>query len=884
MRRSGRSVWLSLAGSVVGLALSLLLAAGPAVAVSPRWLGWDFGALYLTVPERWRPLGALQPLDPAAGDWEAVFAEQPDAVERGAFLRLSWAEEPYAYADSLEAGIAGRRPATIGELAATRTDFALRDAYNDTRGFDVVTDRPAARRHLVVTCRMPWKAWRRGSQDCEALLASIDVRIDEPEAVAAGPEAADGTSDPSSGFDATAEADAVGPTVAETDDAAVEPPPETGAPDDELLFAGTLDPGWQAYATAGGDFAAFASVGSDGLTVGVPAGHGWAKTGIASLATLVTAAEGNGWRFDVAIDPVRTTSFVLNFATRIDVDEWSADGFRLAWSRAADGATGRLTVWIDRNEVAATTLGPEAPATLSVVFRPDGTVVTSLPNGEHLDVVLPPALRTVGLHLIALAHAPGEGEAAALALTSIRRLALEPPTVADGLLFDGALGSRFVVSGAQGGRFADHGRLTAAGLAVDVPAGSGWGKVGLVSPDPVLWLDDFRPGASADLVYAFDPDRTSGLFVVIAAAGTSRPGEATDPEPPALRFHWRDKPDGSGAKASAGWAGSDQALFDVDLPAEAPAEVRFSLRPGELTISFGSYVSPPLPWPDLAEGQGLRTWVLSHAAEADAPVRMLLRSIRLERTAAAPADIAPPGPAPGVEPLPVRTLFSGRPGPDWEPVGVAGGDFDQFAHWTDGGLVVDVPEGHSWGKTGLLSVEPVAVLDQRFGSTAYRLTIRVDPKTTTGFVAALSTERQADMWLTNRLWTTLARLPDGRYNFALDWGGARTWVRPVDGDFVERRWTGDLIIDLGAGWSTVRLGSDGPVIRAPYGFAAGSRLYAEVQSHATAEGRPVRLGFLGLAGGWVTPPGLTADRRWFFVDAPDFDPDRYLEELAADLP
>jgi hypothetical protein len=39
------------------------------------------------------------------------------------------------------------------------------------------------------------------------------VRIDEPEAVAAGPEAADGTSDPSSGFDATAEADAVGPTV-----------------------------------------------------------------------------------------------------------------------------------------------------------------------------------------------------------------------------------------------------------------------------------------------------------------------------------------------------------------------------------------------------------------------------------------------------------------------------------------------------------------------------------------------------------------------------------------------------------------------------------------------------------------------------------------------
>ena len=41
----------------------------------------------------------------------------------------------------------------------------------------------------------------------------------------------------------------------------------------------------------------------------------------------------------------------------------------------------------------------------------------------------------------------------------------------------------------------------------------------------------------------------------------------------------------------------------------------------------------------------------------------------------------------------------------WDKLQAVGGNFDKFARFDRGALVVDVPAGNYWGKTGVLSHE-----------------------------------------------------------------------------------------------------------------------------------------------------------------------------------
>jgi hypothetical protein len=113
-------------------------------------------------------------------------------------------------------------------------------------------------------------------------------------------------------------------------------------------------------------------------------------------------------------------------------------------------------------------------------------------------------------------------------------------------------------------------------------------------------------------------------------------------------------------------------------------------------------------WDQAADGHGFRLCAYSIAPEANAPTRFALKSIRLDRKPGPAAQAA--GPAAGVEPLPVETVFDGSMSPAWEPISVAGGKFEELARIEGGAPRVDVPEKSSWGKTVLLSAEPLSWL------------------------------------------------------------------------------------------------------------------------------------------------------------------------------
>jgi hypothetical protein len=644
---------------------------------------------------------------------------------------------------------------------------------------------------------------------------------------------------------------------------------------------------WDPFENAGGDFKSFARLENGALIVDVPSNSNWGKTGIKSKDVVVRfdPAAPTVVRLDFRFDAARTSSYVVSFGARKDFDEWSGHDARLGWSRADDGASSKLSLWIRGSLIMTARLGQSAPEELTVTISPDGVFSARTDNGQSVEGRVTVDAIESGLRVDVLAHAPGANKPAALALRSISLK--QTPVPSDDraretgdriVLFDGALGAQFVAHSAHGGSFPDHAQLGRDGLVVDAPKESDWAKVGIRSPDPVLWLDRWGEGASAEFTYRFDPQRTTGFVI-----GLSAPGGGSDPGAPGLVFHWRRNGDGPGARAALFLLPSTAPVFDVQLLDRAPDEVRLLLTPEGVRVIADGFPDAIRPWDALKEGQGLRAWVYSHPDKAGLPVTMALRSISLAQQPGreAPAQAQAQAPETGVAALPVKALFSGVQSKAWEPIGVAGGDFARFARWGENRLIVETPEKASWAKTGLLSAAAVANLDYRFVQTPYRFTVQVDPGATSGFAVAVGLEKQPDMYPTTRMWASLIRETGDRYRLSLDRNPSQTWARPVSRAFVESKWDGRLLIDLGPQWTSVRLGDNGPLVRAPTGFDPSSLLYMSIQSHPARENEPARLALLGISGQWVTPDKMTAAARWELLDNDAFDATAFLKDLAS---
>jgi hypothetical protein len=655
------------------------------------------------------------------------------------------------------------------------------------------------------------------------------------------------------------------------------------------LFDGVLGERWSEVSVAGGNFKAFARLDGGTLAVDVPAMSGWGKTGIWSRTALVPAgdpASARERRLTFRFDAERTTSFVVALGTRNDPDEWGGHDIRVAWYRSEDARSARMVLWLNQREVMAAKLGPAAPAELTLALMPDRSVLVRLPSGEQLEGQLGEGLWLAAFRVYALAHAPGAHKPARMALRSVVLAtpaavsASDPAASLDApqslTLFDGRLGGRWLAHEVHGGRFSEHARLDGRGLLVDVPAGAAWGKVGLVSPEPVVWLDRFAGAASVALEARFDAARTTGFIVALTAPRGVAGG---DPDEPSVVLHWRQKAKGGARTTLVLNHRTRPPVLDLPGPETSPVSVRLVLLPGEVHLELDGKAAGIAKSDLLKSGQGLRVWVYSHPDEAQQPVRMALESIILHRKPGAAE--AGPQPAAGVAPLPVVSLFDGRSGSGWEPIGVAGGDFARHAQWRNGNLAVDVPAKSSWGRVGLLSSKPIVDLDERVLVTPYRLEVKVEPKATTGLAIALGTARQADMWPTTRLWITLLRQADGSALLGIEQTRHLGWSRPVAASVMEQ-WDGRLIIAVGQSWANVAL-ADSPPIRAETWFGHQTKLYASISSHAVREHEPARMVLQSVSAGWATPAGMTAAERWQLLDADRFDADAFLGEMAADL-
>ena len=656
-----------------------------------------------------------------------------------------------------------------------------------------------------------------------------------------------------------------------------------------VLFAGQPGDTWRTLGVSGDSFESFGRFANGAMRVDIPAGHAWAKIGMRSAAPLVVfdpAAPDRAQELRFEFEPGGTSAYVLAVARRDGADEWSVHDARFSWARSADGRHGTATLHIRTKVAAVVETGPEAPDVVLMRIDSGGSVRVTLPDGQSVEARLRDRPGAAGYHIHALTNAREANAPAAIALQRIVLATGLPPAVglpvfpdlpAESVLFDGTLGGVWLRHAAHGGSFADHARLAGDGLHVRIPEGSGWSKAGLLSDGGPVWLTGLTDGAEVALDFEIEPATTSGFVLALTQSGWGGVG-GNDPGKPRALFFWR-RP-----------AGAETALVDVSLnpegpggnlsaeaPQDAPGLVRFVLRPGEITIAAEGLAPFTRPWPMAADGAAFNIYAYAHPAEADAAAGLHLRRIRMLRQPGQPS--APPEPAPGVAPLPTETVFEGRPSEAWEPIGVAGGDFDAFARYENGRLVIDVPEGNSWGKTGLLSVEPLVRLDERVWQTPTRIELQLDPGQPQTLNMSLSTRRKADMWASHKAWLSLRYLADrNRWALALRDSPYDTWSYEIDADWMRENWDGRLWVDLGNEWGAVEI-PGGPRLRTNLSIGDGHHLYAVIQAHPPGEDKAAYLGLERVSVGVIAPDGMTDAERWGLLADAEFDANAFVDSL-----
>ncbi|MDZ4310972.1 MAG: hypothetical protein U1A24_10520 [Cypionkella sp.] len=113
--------------------------------------------------------------------------------------------------------------------------------------------------------------------------------------------------------------------------------------------------------------------------------------------------------------------------------------------------------------------------------------------------------------------------------------------------------------------------------------------------------------------------------------------------------------------------------------------------------------------------------------------------------------------------------FIGTEGPEWLPYAVQGGNFDAWARYDAGALVVAVPEGRNTRTTGLRSASAFVHLPRPGAAESLRIRIGLDPARSSNVVFALVAPHDlgAHDWGVHEIWLALEERQVGMFELTL---------------------------------------------------------------------------------------------------------------------
>lgn len=217
-----------------------------------------------------------------------------------------------------------------------------------------------------------------------------------------------------------------------------------------------------------------------------------------------------------------------------------------------------------------------------------------------------------------------------------------------------------------------------------------------------------------------------------------------------------------------------------------------------------------------------------------------IKSITFSGTPTMPASSLSGCPFSIAQPAMIEDFQNGL-GDRWDPVAVVGGDFGRFARFESGKLVVNVPQGNSWGKTGIQSRQPVFTVDRSFETQPGLILIKTDPKLTTGFVVTLASSWHPDVWVLQTVWVHIASATDEGDGFVvfINTHGPEKYgseglleIKPSEA----REWVG---LKVYPGKVALQVsGMDSPAIIDMGWIGEGTPVHLQVFSHPRAESGP----------------------------------------------
>jgi len=217
-----------------------------------------------------------------------------------------------------------------------------------------------------------------------------------------------------------------------------------------------------------------------------------------------------------------------------------------------------------------------------------------------------------------------------------------------------------------------------------------------------------------------------------------------------------------------------------------------------------------------------------------------IKSITFSGTSATPVA-SPYGPPFAIVQPDIMEDFQNGLGNRWDPVAVVGGDLGRFARFESGKLIVNVPQGNSWGKTGIQSKQPIFTVDRSFAAQPGLILIKTDPALTTGFVVTLASSWHNDVWVLQTVWVHVVSATDegeGSVVFINTHGpekyGSEGYlpIKPVKAP----EWVGFKVYP---GKVALQMsGMDSPALIDMGWISEGTPIYLQVFSHPRAEGGP----------------------------------------------
>ncbi|TGD61664.1 hypothetical protein EYC08_17960 [Tabrizicola sp. WMC-M-20] len=662
-----------------------------------------------------------------------------------------------------------------------------------------------------------------------------------------------------------------------------------------LLFDGKTFGGLLPIAFKSAPFDDNARFTGNEINLGVPAGMGGAKLGLATPLAVIGMPLRDSTkvqRISAVIDADQSTGITFVFLPPENAaqDPDAGHDLKVRLFTTGDGTgTIETTTSDPKQNHTARFPWPKGEAVVHLLLQPDQVLDVRDGNGTQLTAWAMDADfggRRWALQTYVEAGQRNQAAALVLKRLSFDTLPLEPRPDFDAIatdpqsvvIFDGYAFDRIWQPVSRGNaEIARYLRLSDGALRVGWSAEDKGSWTGMATPDAVLWLDRFTGTAEARVDLALDGAASKDFEIALQSA-YSLPGNLSGNLSYVLRF--TQQADGTYSALSALRSQEKNGLVSTGLPA-LPDHVTLVLTPEGVRVEGAGMPVGILPFGQIADGAGFRIAIHARAAPTGDGA-LVVRGVRLSRSP--DTNRAVIAPAAGVPPLPHRVFFSGHPDQTWETRSNGKATFADLATQHADGLTLRRSEPvMDWSRIALVGSALMVDLDYRVNTTPYEVVVKLDPATGLGARIFLhrnsaDPENSAESVVTLRELTTgpnrgglEVQLHTGHFSYDY-------WRRVLPAEQWRDRWDGTLRLRFGPKSIAVALGDDL--------LMQGPRLSTELMMAITPggagkfDGGHVKL--QSVTGGWISPAGMTARERLSLLDVKDFDPTEFLNLLNAE--